>query len=508
MIRSRTNFSPDSATPHSADPAWTAPASRRIFLKQAMSAAAGLSLGWPRVQAKEERAGLTHAAAPKRILILGAGPAGLVAGYELKKAGHSVTILEATARPGGRVRTLREPFADGIIAEAGAGRFPPHHQLTWHYIREFGLETAPFYPTAGSDIYLLGGARLVAARGQDPEMQAVPLPLTREERQLGFSGLYQRHIGDPSAPFGAGYVGEVAPDVRALGDVGFYDYLRGRGLSDAAARYLCLGFEEDSALDFIRDAAGHNVPVMHKIVGGNDRLPFAFAQRLREEIRYGSPVTRIRAGDGKVAVTVRRAGGVSEEHVGDRLICTLPFSVLREVEIGAPLSTAKRRAIKEMYYGHVTRLFAQMRRKFWAEEGRSGFGYFDQPMELWHPTHDAAGPRGLLLGYTYERLARKYEKLGPAARTERFVELLENVHPGARAHFETGASWSWHDQPFQKGAFLVARAGDFARFYEPSSAIEGRLHFAGEHTSPWPGWVQGALHSGLRAAREVNASNS
>src|SRR5215207_5631719 len=82
----------------------------------------------------------------KKVLILGAGMAGLVAGHELSKLGHDITILEARTRPGGRVHTLREPFSDGLYAEAGAARIPDNHELTLKYVKEFELLLEPFYP--------------------------------------------------------------------------------------------------------------------------------------------------------------------------------------------------------------------------------------------------------------------------------------------------------------------------------------------------------------------------
>src|SRR6476646_10374274 len=77
---------------------------------------------------------ITASVAPKKIIIIGAGMAGLSAGYELTQLGHDVTILEARARPGGRVQTLREPFDDGLYAEAGAARIPEDHNLTLKYV--------------------------------------------------------------------------------------------------------------------------------------------------------------------------------------------------------------------------------------------------------------------------------------------------------------------------------------------------------------------------------------
>src|SRR5687768_6146605 len=88
--------------------------------------------------------GLPAAAAPRKVVVVGAGMAGLVAAYELKRAGHEPIILEARHRLGGRVYTMREPFAPGLHAEAGAMRVPSAHKLTMAYIEKFGLELLPF----------------------------------------------------------------------------------------------------------------------------------------------------------------------------------------------------------------------------------------------------------------------------------------------------------------------------------------------------------------------------
>ncbi|MBM3265395.1 MAG: FAD-dependent oxidoreductase [candidate division Zixibacteria bacterium] len=93
---------------------------------------------------------------PKKVLVAGAGPSGLAAAYELTQVGHDVTVLEARARPGGRVYTVGEPFADGLYAEAGAARIPPDHDLTLEYIQRFNLALDPVYPTGLSYVSLIG----------------------------------------------------------------------------------------------------------------------------------------------------------------------------------------------------------------------------------------------------------------------------------------------------------------------------------------------------------------
>ena len=125
-------------------------------------------------------------------------------------------------------------------------------------------------------------------------------------------------------------------------------------------------------------------------------------------------------------------------------------------------------------------------------------------MEIWCPTFDQPGPRGILLGYLYEALARRVAALAPAQRIEFLLKTLEPIFPRLREHVEGGTSFAWDEQPYQRGAFAVFTRGQWASLGPHLAAAEGRVHFAGEHTSPWPGSMQGALYSGLRAAREVN----
>src|ERR1043165_8278571 len=115
------------------------PMNRRTFIQRSALAIAGASLSRFNF--------ITVSAAPKRIIIIGAGMAGLSAGYELTQLGHEVTILEARARPGGRVHTLRERFDDGLYAEAGAARIPEDHNLTLKYVKLFNLPLEPMYPS-------------------------------------------------------------------------------------------------------------------------------------------------------------------------------------------------------------------------------------------------------------------------------------------------------------------------------------------------------------------------
>src|SRR3954447_23456286 len=126
------------------------PITRRDFIKTGVLAVGASLIRLPIVSA---------AAAPKKIIIIGAGMAGLSAGYELTQLGHDVTILEARTIPGGRVHTIREPFSDGLYAEAGAARIPDDHDLTLKYVKLFDVPLEPMYPANLSALKVNGKSK-------------------------------------------------------------------------------------------------------------------------------------------------------------------------------------------------------------------------------------------------------------------------------------------------------------------------------------------------------------
>jgi monoamine oxidase len=475
---------------------------RRQLLQLAATAAGTLALRPADARlllAQEPR----RSPSPRKVLILGAGIAGLAAGLKLREMGHDVTILEARTRPGGRVHTLREPFSDDLYAEAGAGRIPVTHALTLAYVERFGLELEPFAPESGAEVFLWRDTRVIVPRGQSPDLSKLDMRLTPREREVGVNGLSKlyfdavrdevRALGDANWPY---------PNFHKYKDLTFGDFLKQQGASADAIAYLTQGFEDDSLLDYAQFAVSHAVPQLWKIRNGNDRLPHAMSVPLQSQIRYGADVKRIEPRATDVRVTYMSAGQHHTE-TADRLICTIPFTVLRDIDVSPPWSAPKASAIRDWYLGPVARVYVQTRTRFWEGQGLNGFATVDQPMEIWCPTHNKRGTRGILMSYMYERLAREYSSLAPHTQIDRTIALFDRVHPGVRDQIEAATTWSWLTEPYSRGAFSLFKVDAYERL--PHAATpEGRVHFAGEHTSPWPGWIQGALHAGLRAATEVN----
>jgi monoamine oxidase len=484
---------------------------RRDFLTQTTLAGAALATA-PVASLVPDPGTLVRPGPSKRVLIVGAGLAGLAAAYELTQLGHQVTVLEARMRPGGRVLTLRDPFAEGLYAEAGAARIPDHHDFTLKYVRHFGLTLDPFEPPDSTSVYYVRGQRIKAIPGQDLEL---PYKLTPEERKLGLKGIRQKYIGsvfrelgdvtDPNWP---------APDLLAKYDqMNRSELWRSRGASSEAIALLSLGGIDDrvetwSALFMLRNQALNQKRTRYyKIRGGTDLLPKAFAVRLADRIRYGSPVVRIEQNARGVKAVFLRAGAYCTLS-GDHLICAVPFTVQRRIEAIPAFSPEKQRAIEQLPYLSVSKVFLQMKRRFWVAEGLNGFATTDLPIgQVWDATYSQPGVHGILQAFPISLHSRRLKGMTEQERVQFALEQVETVYPGTRENFEGGVAKCWDEDEWARGGTAYYKPGQFRSLLPHVARREGRVHFAGEHTSVWiDGWMQGALESGNRVAREVNAA--
>src|ERR1051326_2381744 len=389
------------------------PITRRDFIKTGALAAGAALIRLPLVSA---------AVAPKKIIIIGAGLAGLSAGYELSQAGHDITILEARARPGGRVHTLREPFSDGLYAEAGAARIPDNHDLTLKYVKLFDLSLEPMYPS-----------QLSALRVDEASKRDVPID--------GFTDRLAEFFG---------------PEFRG------------------PARFS-------------------------KIKGGNDNLPKAFATRLKEKIRYSSPVVKINQAENSVQITFLERGK-AQIVTGDQMLCALPFSLLRNIELPPGFAEAKRKVIQDLHYDSVSRVYLQAKRRSWEDKGLNGFAITKDAVEIWQPTWNQPGPRGIIMTYNRPGQAERIAAMKDSDRITSTLDQLSPLFPGLRENFEKGATKCWIEDEWSRGAWAFAGLGNLVLFEKP----EGRIHFAGEHLSFAFSWMQGALDSSARAVKQIN----
>lgn len=448
---------------------------------------------------------------PKKVVIIGAGLAGLSAAYELLQAGHDTLILEAQQRVGGRIYTMREPFARGLYGEAGAMRIPRSHKLTFAYLEKFCLQTSDFMMgNPQAHVYVGGVRRRLAEVQENPQL----LGFDTFEKEMGkISGLYWEETIRP-----------LVEKIEKEGEAGWeqinreYDqysvreFLELNGWSEGMIEMFGLlnnqeAMMNSSFLELFREDGGNYYTDMCQIVGGADNLPHAFLPALGPCIRYGAKMIAIDQTPEEVIIHYQTHAGRMKA-TGDYAIITVPFPVLRHVEVLKPFSRPKQRAIRQLHYDASAKIFFQTRRRFWeTDEGIFGGGTVtDLPIRnLYYTDYGKETGRGILLAsYTWSEDAQRWGSLSPR---DRIVQALENVaviHPQIMEEFEAGASHMWHDDEFAGGAFALFDPGQQTLLHDDIIKPEGRIHFAGEHASLYHAWIQGAFESGLRAAIAIH----
>lgn len=476
-----------------------------ITRRDVLALMASVALPIPQIEPRQAER-LQRRGPAQQVLVLGGGLAGLSAAYELQNLGHTVTVLEAQSRPGGRVRTVREPFAPGLYTEAGPETIPAVHDLTQHYARELGLRLVPITVPGTRFFYHVKGQRIAPSTGSGQGTEPVwPYDLTAEERALGMPGLTRKYIEQArNDAMAAGYDKQPVRAMQAWDAHTPGAWLRSQGASPAAIEMLTLGFgaELGSAASFLLHGLNSRGPgVSYRVEGGNDGLPRELAKRVT--IRYGTPVVGVRQDDRGVEVTVR-AGGGSETLRADRIVCALPTPVIGKMFDESRLSAAKQRAIREQHYARVVKVFLQSRTRFWLRDGFSGFVSTDLPIERLTPDPGAdSGERGALAAYPMGVYTDALERMTETERVSAALAQAAQIFPELARSCEGGVSYSWGLDPWQRGSFALHAPGQIG-FIDTLAQAEGRIHFAGEHTSVWTGWMQGAFDSARRVVREIN----
>ena len=445
----------------------------------------------------------------KRVIIIGAGMAGLVAGFELRRQGHEPLILEAQNRVGGRVYTIRT-FAPGLYAEAGAMRIPRVHDLTLEYCHLFGLELRPFVMGNPKGIVHVGGVRMTA-EDADAQPGRLPFELAEHERGRAYSDLWEEATRDLRELLER--EGEAAWEhiVKEFDRYSLREFLQVRGFSEGAIEmYGVMNFVEadmnNAVVEELREDLGRAFVDMQEIVGGMDQLPAGFYGHLKDQIRFGAEVHAIDQDDDSVTVHYKTESGRFSV-TGDYAICAIPFSVLRNIEILKPFSRDKQKAIRQLNYSASTKILFQVKRRFWEDEGiYGGATVTDLPIRrMNYPTPDPSTERGVLLAsYTWSQDALRWDAMDEETRLEQALDDVARIHPQVREEFEVGASHAWYDDRFAAGAFALFAPEQQSELQEDIVKPEGRIYFAGEHCSLYHAWIQGALESGIRAAEQIH----
>jgi monoamine oxidase len=227
------------------------------------------------------------------------------------------------------------------------------------------------------------------------------------------------------------------------------------------------------------------------------------AARLGDRIRYQTPVIRLEPGE-RTAAVVTRTGGSTRRWVADHVVCTVPPPVLRGLDVEPAFSAARRTAIAALGATSLTRVLVQTRTRMGRAQAMPASAIADLPVKwVWDATATQPGARGILDAHVGGAAARRLGRLPTSERVRQVLTCLERVYPGVARQVEATALLDWDAEPYARGAYAWFRPGQLTTLLRPLAGVEGRMHLAGEHLSSASGWMEGALDSGLRAAREV-----
>ncbi len=438
------------------------------------------------------------------MVVVGAGLAGLRAAELLRQAGTSVVVLEAGPRVGGRVLTLRAPFDQGLHAEAGPVRIAGAHRAVLRAVRACGLTLVPFESAQGSEVAVISGRRAITS---DMNRSAWLLDLKPGEQALTQRALLERYVGvlpqdlgDPTVPLSS------YSRWREFDRHTWPEWLRSRGASADAITLMTLGGDstEVSALYVLRQFAMLGASTQrYKIQGGMDQLPSTMATALGNAVLYDAPVVRVTRQAARLRVDYQQDGTVRSISAA-RLVVAIPLTTLRHIERRPRFSPHKEAAIEQLAYHSVGRFLLQSKTRFWRQGELNGSARTDRATEVWDATHDQLmQTRGILGASVGGAVARETLAMTPGQSLRFGIGLVAEAFPAMRTEIEKGVSHRWDLDPWARGAFVAPRPGQMTVALAHAATPEDGIHFAGEHTSPWMGWMEGALQSGERVAREI-----
>ena len=483
---------------------------RRRFLTR-VAAAGGASLAYEAMSAlgllaapSQSSFDLTGRVSGVRVVILGAGLSGMTAAYELGKAGFDCRVLEARARSGGRVFTVRrgtaseEPgtaqtstFDDGLYFNAGPMRISHHHQTTLAYCRELQVATEAFVPDCESAYLAQTRGPLAGRRIRLREARA---DFDGYIAELLSKSLSQAQLDQPLTAEDRDRVLAYLRSLGALTETGQYRGSSRRGAdAPVALRDLFGGIP-----GFYVQTDWSSQPTMMQVAGGMDRLPAALAARLGNRITYRAAVREIRQSERGVWVIYADGQGQLRRIDADYCISTIPLPVLSDIE--KDVSQPVQAAIAAVRYDGAGKIGLQFKRRFWEQDDEiyGGRSWTDQEVgQIIYPSHGFTTAKGVLVGYYLDFRSTMRER--PPGEIQRLaLEHGARVHPQYATEFENAFSVTWARVPWSRGSWR-AESSAAHQGIAPLREPDGRLYFAGDYMTDMSSWMQGAFES----AREV-----
>lgn len=469
-----------------------------------------------------------------RVLVLGAGLAGMLAAYELRRAGYQVRVLEYQDRSGGRNLTLRGgdtvlelggsvqrvQFARGNYLNPGPWRIPYHHRGVLHYCKELRVALEPFIEVNHNAlVHATGAFGGVPQRYRDVMSDfngyvAELLAKAIRADQLDHAISSEERLDLLSAMRGWGLLDTNDAYVSSVKLSGRRGYARPRGGGPQGAPLPSVPLPRAALMQsglwqYLGFNMGYDVQTtMFQPVGGMDMIGRAFAREVNDCVTHNVKVVGI-AQDAQgvvVSYTPRDGGPVGHAHA-EWCVCTLPLSILSELDV--QVSGPMRAAIAAVPYASSVKVGLEFRRRFWEQDEAiyGGISFTDLPIsQISYPStgYHSDGPAVLLGGYMFGTPAYAFAGMTPPQRVADAVAQGSVLHPQYRGEYLNGVAVAWSRMPWALGCCSMWSEQSRADHYAALTAIDGRVVLAGEHASYIGCWQEGAILSALSAITRLH----
>lgn len=439
-----------------------------------------------------------------QIAILGAGLAGLLAGYTLKKNGISAHLYDAAERTGGRVYSQENLVADGLVTELGGEFIDSNHKTVLALAKEFKLgllDTATDTQVDKYDFYINNHHYTVddLVKALQPYSKAILADIDELPDEITY-----KNIGG----------------ARKFDQISIIEYLSSKGVSGWLLALFDSAFTTEYGLDAAEQSAINFLFLFdpslkakefemfgesderYKIAGGNQQLVDKLAEQL-PNIHLSYQVEAISTAGPGYRVLFRNG----EDVYFDYIICTLPFTKLREVKLYLEgISPTKRLAINSLGYGTNAKFFLGFTKRLWRELGFSGQVFSDTSVQLaWDNSQLQTGQAGGLTIFTGGRNSASMLANPKPVQAQVYLRQLNKIYPSLQQFYnERHGMFYWPEHPHTLGSYACYKVGQWSAFAGVEAEPIGQVYFAGEHCSAgFQGYMEGAAETGLNAALAV-----